>query len=184
MSVLFPLPETVVFEVKVSVRPTALAVSVAPEEVVVAPAKSMTLSVVSSAAPSQRSVPALVPAPSWIVAPVPRALLAPAFPMAVTTTVPSLIFMPPLKLLVFAELRSSVPPEFLVTAPAPEMTPELVKVFPEPTRNVPAEATEMLFESVAVASAESAPPRVTAPVPSAEFVLKATVPAEMVVLPV
>ena len=182
VKVLAPLPVAVVFEVNVSVRPDVLAVMEPPEEEVVLLLKSMTLSVVSSAAPSQRIVPMLVPEPSWIVLLVPRALLAPEFPMAVTTTVPSSIFMPPEKLLLFAKLRSRMPWAFLVTAPVPEMTPVFEKVFPEPTRSIPPVATETLFERVAFARAESVPLREIVPVPSAAALLKATVPEEMVVL--
>ena len=115
---------------------------------------------------------------------VPRALLLFAFPMDVTTTVPSRIFVPPLKLLLLAELRSSVPWEFFDTEPTPEITPVLVKVFPEPTRKMPAVATEMLFESVALARAESVPLSEIDPVPRAESLLKARVPEEIVVPPV
>jgi len=183
VNVLFPLPVAVVFEVKVRVKPVAFAVIVPPDEVDVVLLKSMTLFVVSSAVPTHRIEPALVPAPSWIVAFVPKALLEPALPIAVTTTVPSSIFMPPLKLLLVAELRSSVPWLFFVIEPFPEITPELVNVLPVPTRNVPAVATEMLFESVAEARAERVPFSVIAPVPRAELLLNCKVPEEIVVTP-
>jgi hypothetical protein len=62
------------FELKVSVRPAILEVIVPPEEIVVVLFRSITLSVVSSAAPFQMIVPALVPAPSWMVAFVPKTL--------------------------------------------------------------------------------------------------------------
>lgn len=184
VNVLFPMPVAVVFEVKVRAKPVPFAVIVPPDEVDVVLLKSMTLFVVSSAVPTQRIPPTLVPAPSWIVPFVPSALFDPEFPMALTTTVPSSIFMPPLKLLLVAELRSSVPWLFFVIEPFPEITPELVNVLPVPTRSVPAVATVMLFVRVALAKAESVPVNDTAPVPRAELLLNCKVPEVIVVPPV
>lgn len=184
VNVLFPVPVAVVFEVKVRVRPVAFAVIVPPDEVDVVLLKSRTLFVVSSAVPAQRMPPTLVVLPSWIVPLVPSALFDPEFPSALTTTVPSSILMPPLKLLLVAELRSSVPWLFFVIEPFPEITPELVNVFSLPTRSIPAVATDMLFVSVAEARAERVAFSVTVPVPRAELLLNCKVPEVIVVPPV
>lgn len=184
VNVLFPAPVAVVFDVKVRVKPVPFAVIVPPDEVDVVLLKSMILFVVSSADPAQRIPPRLVVLPSWIVPFVPSALFDPEFPMALTTIVPSSTFMPPLKLLLVAVVRSRVPWLFFVIEPFPEITPELVNVFPLPTRSIPAVATDILFVNVALAKAASVAFSDTAPVPRAELLLNCKVPKVIVVPPV